>query len=99
MLVDQGLDVVLDSGEEFVELEDLQDGAEGAEVEDEIRVGDREGVKARGEGVLVSAGLELEVMWGRGYVGNERLEAAGFWTREREGLVKGMLGKEETVLN
>ena len=38
-------------------------------------------------------------LWGSGYVGFERFEAAGFWIREREGLVKGTLGKEKAAGN
>lgn len=36
-------------------------------------------------------------MWSWGYVGFEKFEAAGFFMREREGLVKGIVDKAKAV--
>ena len=46
----------------------------------------------------MSAWASAQVRGGT-YVGFERLRAAGFWMREREGLFKGVLGKEKAMCN
>lgn len=45
-MINLRLDVVLSLGEEVADFDDVEDGAEDAEVEDEVRVGDWEGVGA-----------------------------------------------------
>ena len=60
---DVRLDVVLGLGEEDAEVEDVEDGAEGFEVEDEVRIGDAESVAAVGRNV--SKGMQF-AMCGRG---------------------------------
>ena len=95
MLVDLALDVILNYFEEVVQFEEIDNSAEVAELENEISVGNWKGFKAGRRNV--SMGLEFGV--GAGYVGLERFEAVGSWTREREGLIEDMLGKEKAVCN
>ena len=61
-MIDLRLDVVLSLGEEVVDIDNVEDGAEDAEVEDEVCVGDWEGIGAD-EG-SVSTGSDLGNEWG-----------------------------------
>lgn len=75
MSVDLRLDVVLSSDEEVVEFENVEEGAEDTEFEDEVGVGDWEGVRAGGE--IVSMGLNLVVRGGNTLVSRD-LKLPGF---------------------
>ena len=60
-VVDQRLDVVVDFVEELIELEYVEQRTEFFEAEDEVRVGDWEGVGAGGK--LRQFGFLILVLW------------------------------------
>ena len=63
---DVRLDVVLGFGEEGAEVVNVEDGAEGFEVEDEVRIGDAESVGAVGRNV--NKGMQFAMCGGEGGV-------------------------------
>ena len=72
----------------------VENGAEGVKVDDKIGIRYWETVGAAGREMSVWAPIRVR---GGTYVGFERLYTTGFEMSEREGLFKGVLGKEKAA--
>ena len=72
----------------------VDDGTEGVKVDDKIGIRYWESVGAVGKEISVWAPIRVR---GGTYVGFKRLFTTGFETSERDGLFKGVLGKEKAA--